>query len=150
MCFHGKDDLCTKLGAPHVSLTGHDDTNGNNKRAFRISLAEPYPQELCSKWAQLITNDYKRRTRGPPYPAQHHCHETKWSDLDINVAGRPKNDRPVLSLFDVWHNCPNKLKASSPSPPSHNLPHFPKHPGCETCIRTKTVRKQHRKRQRTI
>ena len=83
---HGKDDFCNMLGVPHVSLTGHDGNIGNNKHAFRISLAEPYPQELCSKWAQLITVDYNRRTRGPPYPAQHHGHKIKGSDLDINIV----------------------------------------------------------------
>ena len=69
------------------------------------------------------------------------------SNLDIDVAGLPKEDRPVLFLVEAYRNCPNRLKTSLP-PPSHYLTHFPKHPGCETCIRTKTVRKQHRRQQR--
>ena len=51
-------------------------------------------------------------------------------------------------IVEAYNKCPNRLKASSPPPPSHYLTHFPKHPGCETCIRTKTVRKQHRRQQR--
>ena len=70
------------------------------------------------------------------------------ADLNIDCVGRHKPDGPESSLCAAYHNCPNRLKIGDPPPPADYLTHFPKHPGCETCITTKTVRKQHRKSNR--
>ena len=137
-----KNDKFPNCGVLHVRLSGHD-KNTNGQCYFRTWIAEPYPEQFCSEWARLITDDYTTRTNSLPSSGPHHGHKLKWSDLDIDVAGLPIDDRPVLFLVEAYHN--NRLKASSPPPPSHYLTHFPKHPGCETCIRTKTIRKQHRR-----
>ena len=124
VCAVRGSEVCPIIGTPHIPLSGHV-KNGNAKQSFRTSVAEPYPPALCTKWAQLITDDYSTRKNG--------C---------------LSNDRPVSSLVDAFHSCPSRSKASSPPPPSHYLTHFSKLTGCETCIRTKTVRKQHRRQQR--
>ena len=111
-------------------------------------MPNPIRPNTCTFWAQLITNDHKRRKHGPPPIVQDCNHKIRWCDLDIDCSGRRRQDRLELSLTDAWHKCPNKLKASTPPPPSHYLTHFLKHPGCETFIRAKTVSKQHRKSKR--
>jgi hypothetical protein len=116
-------EVCPIIGIPHTPLSGQVE-NGNTQQSFRTSVAEPYPPAPCTKWAQLITDDYASR-----------------------MNGSHNSEQPVSSLIELFHICPNRSKASSPPPPSHYLTHFHKHPVCETCIRTKTVRKQHRRQQ---
>ena len=97
---HCKNEVCPNSGAPLVPLSGHV-ANTDGKRFFRIAISEQYPKDLCSKWAQLIIDDYTTRTNSLPSPGPHHGHKLKWSDLNVDVDGLPTGDRRVLYLTEA-------------------------------------------------
>ena len=132
------DVICIRSQGKHFPLEGIADSIADcfkRTKTFRTAIAKSYHTKRCKLWIQL-TSDCKGIKHDDS--TTHNCFVTNTNAAAcLNRRGDELLESPLQRQY---RNCAGKFGLGDEPPADRYLTHYPKHPGCETCIRTNTVR----------
>ncbi len=94
--------------------------------------AEPYPKKICDHWSACMHFNWRYKNS-----------QLTKAQMELSPLQFPK-ERTHGDSDESARVTPTKVIEKPPE--SHYLTHFPKHLGCESCFKTKTLKKPHRRK----